>query len=141
VGSVLLELRVAEQRFNTVMEVIRDGLTVIEVAERYGLRRDRTHHRSPLTIETMQGSGLVVSGSPSGPVGSHTDNAARYLLQGDDAMTGRTGDLLLGRDRCPPTPHQHRQGGAPTPRAWPGLDRIRRPSQQLKPAHELANLD
>jgi hypothetical protein len=76
-GSVLLELRVAEQRFNAAMEVIRDGLTVIEVAERYGLRRDRTHHRSPLTIETMQGSGLVVSGSPSGPVGSHTDNAAR----------------------------------------------------------------
>jgi hypothetical protein len=26
------------------------------------LRRDRTHHRSPLTIETLQGSGLVVSG-------------------------------------------------------------------------------
>jgi transposase-like protein len=52
---VLLELRVAEQRFNAVMEVIRDGLTVIEVAERYGLRRDRTRHRSPLTIEDHAG--------------------------------------------------------------------------------------
>jgi hypothetical protein len=31
VGSVLLELRVAEQRFNAVMEVLRDGLTVVEV--------------------------------------------------------------------------------------------------------------
>jgi hypothetical protein len=36
VGSVLLELTVAEQRFNAVMEVLRDGLTVIEVADRYG---------------------------------------------------------------------------------------------------------
>jgi hypothetical protein len=31
---VLLELTVVEQRFNAVMEVIRDGLKVIEVAER-----------------------------------------------------------------------------------------------------------
>jgi hypothetical protein len=51
----------------------------MEVAERSGLRRDRTRHRSPLTIETLQGSGLVVSGSPSGPVGSHTGDAAPYL--------------------------------------------------------------
>jgi hypothetical protein len=29
---VLLELTVAEQRFNVVMEVLRDGLMVIEVA-------------------------------------------------------------------------------------------------------------
>jgi hypothetical protein len=36
VGSVLLELTVAEQRFNAVMEVLRDGLTVVEVADRYG---------------------------------------------------------------------------------------------------------
>jgi hypothetical protein len=36
---VLLELTVAEQRFNAVMEVLRDGLTVIEVAERYGVSR------------------------------------------------------------------------------------------------------
>jgi transposase-like protein len=33
---VLLELTVAEQHFDAVMEVIRDGLKVIEVAERYG---------------------------------------------------------------------------------------------------------
>jgi hypothetical protein len=32
---VLLELTVAEQRFNAFMEVLRDGVTVIEVAERY----------------------------------------------------------------------------------------------------------
>jgi hypothetical protein len=36
VGSVLLELTVAEQRFNAVMEVLRDRLTVIGIAERYG---------------------------------------------------------------------------------------------------------
>jgi transposase InsO family protein len=40
---VLLELTVAEQRFNAVMEVIRDGLTVIEVAERYGVSRQTVH--------------------------------------------------------------------------------------------------
>jgi transposase InsO family protein len=40
---VLLELTVAEQRFNAVMEVIRDGLKVIEVAERYGVSRQTVH--------------------------------------------------------------------------------------------------
>jgi transposase InsO family protein len=34
---------VAEQRFNAVMEVIRDGLTVIEVADRYGVSRQTVH--------------------------------------------------------------------------------------------------
>jgi transposase InsO family protein len=43
VGSVLLELTVAEQRFNAVMEVLRDGLTVIEVADRYGVSRQALH--------------------------------------------------------------------------------------------------
>ena len=36
---MLLELTVAEQRFNAVMEVLRDGLTVIEVAGRYSVSR------------------------------------------------------------------------------------------------------
>jgi len=40
---VLLELTVAEQRFNAVMEVLRDGLTVIEVADRYGVSRQTVH--------------------------------------------------------------------------------------------------
>jgi transposase InsO family protein len=40
---VLLELTVAEQRFNAVMEVLRDGLKVIEVAERYGVSRQTVH--------------------------------------------------------------------------------------------------
>jgi transposase-like protein len=40
---VLLELTLAEQRFSAVMEVIRDGLTVIEVAERYGVSRQAVH--------------------------------------------------------------------------------------------------
>jgi transposase InsO family protein len=43
VGSVLLELTVAEQRFNAVMEVLRDGLTVVEVADRYGVSRQTVH--------------------------------------------------------------------------------------------------
>jgi transposase-like protein len=40
---VLLELTVAEQRFNAVMEILRDGLTVIEVADRYGVSRQAVH--------------------------------------------------------------------------------------------------
>jgi transposase-like protein len=40
---VLLELTVAEQRFSAVMEVLRDGLTVVEVAERYGVSRQAVH--------------------------------------------------------------------------------------------------
>ena len=61
---MLWSAAVTEQRFNAVMEVFRERLTVTEVADRYGLGRDRTRHRSPLTIETLQGSGLVVSGVP-----------------------------------------------------------------------------
>jgi transposase-like protein len=34
---------VAAQRFNAVMEVIRDGLMVIEVADRYGVSRQTVH--------------------------------------------------------------------------------------------------
>ena len=40
---MLLELTVAEQRFNAVMEVLRDGLTVTEVADRYGVSRQTVH--------------------------------------------------------------------------------------------------
>jgi transposase len=40
---VLLELTVAEQRVNAVMEVLRDGLTVTEVADRYGVSRQAVH--------------------------------------------------------------------------------------------------
>ena len=40
---MLLELTVAEQRFTAVMEVLRDGLTVIEVAERYSVSRQTVH--------------------------------------------------------------------------------------------------
>ena len=40
---MLLELTVAEQRFNALMEVLRDGLTVIEVADRYGVSRQAVH--------------------------------------------------------------------------------------------------
>jgi hypothetical protein len=43
VGSVLGELTVVEQRFNAVLEVLRDGLKVVEVAERYGVSRQAVH--------------------------------------------------------------------------------------------------
>jgi hypothetical protein len=40
---VLLELTVAEQRFNAVMEVLRDGLTVIESAQHRWRAVDAPH--------------------------------------------------------------------------------------------------
>jgi transposase InsO family protein len=40
---VLLELSVVEQRYDAVMEVLRDGLTVTEVADRYGVSRQSVH--------------------------------------------------------------------------------------------------
>jgi hypothetical protein len=44
VGSVVLELTVAaEQHFDAVMEVIRDDLKVIELAERYWVSRQTVH--------------------------------------------------------------------------------------------------
>jgi transposase len=40
---VLLELSVVEQRYDAVMEVLRDGLSKTEVAERYGVLRQSVH--------------------------------------------------------------------------------------------------
>jgi transposase InsO family protein len=40
---VLVELSVVEQRYQAVMEVLSDGLTVTDVAERYGVSRQIVH--------------------------------------------------------------------------------------------------
>jgi transposase InsO family protein len=40
---VLLELSVVEQRYDAVMEVLRDGLSKTEVADRYGVSRQSVH--------------------------------------------------------------------------------------------------
>ena len=40
---MLVELSVVEQRYQAVMEVLRDGLKVTEVAERYGVSRQIVH--------------------------------------------------------------------------------------------------
>jgi len=40
---VLLELSVVEQRYEAVMEVLRDGLAITEVALRYGVTRQSVH--------------------------------------------------------------------------------------------------
>ena len=42
-GLVLWELSVVEQRYNAVMEVLRDGQSVVEVANRYGVSRQAVH--------------------------------------------------------------------------------------------------
>jgi transposase len=42
-GIVLVELSVVEQRYAAVLEVIRDGLSVAEVAERHGVSRQSVY--------------------------------------------------------------------------------------------------
>jgi hypothetical protein len=66
---VLLELTVVEQRFNAVMEVLRDGLTVTDVAERYGVSRPRL------------ASCCCLRRPPSAPAGLRSDEAARALTR------------------------------------------------------------
>ena len=51
---MLLELSVVEQRYRAVMEVVADGLTVTEVAERYGVSRQIVHR----WIRRYEDSGL-----------------------------------------------------------------------------------
>jgi hypothetical protein len=60
---VLRELTVAKQRFNAVMEVLRDGLTVVEVADRYGVT---IRPRGPL--EVAAGVAASVGSSGIGPL-------------------------------------------------------------------------
>ena len=40
---VLVELGVVEQRYQAVLEVIRDGAAVTDVARRYGVARQTVH--------------------------------------------------------------------------------------------------
>lgn len=40
---MLVELSVVEQRYAAVLEVVRDGVTVTEVAGRYGVTRQTVH--------------------------------------------------------------------------------------------------
>ena len=70
---MLLELTVAEQRFSAVMEVLRDGLTVVEVAERYGVSRQAVH-------------GWL----------------RRYASGGLDALADRSHRPAVARTRCQP---------------------------------------
>jgi DNA invertase Pin-like site-specific DNA recombinase len=43
VGIVLVEVSVVEQRYDAVKEVLAEGLSVSEVARRYGVARQTVH--------------------------------------------------------------------------------------------------
>ena len=60
---MLLELTVVEQRYNAVMEVLRDGGMVVEVAERYGVSRQAVHR----WLRRYQQGGLDALGRPLPP--------------------------------------------------------------------------
>ena len=125
---MLLELTVAEQRFNAVMEVIRDGLTVIEVAERYGVTArpstagcaatagglnalaDRSHR--PLSLppsDAGRGRGPLWSCAASIPAGGRVGWPTCWSAAG--SIRRRAGRRLPGpgpawayRDRAPAPP-------------------------------------
>jgi hypothetical protein len=61
VGIVLVEVSVLEQRYDAVKEVLADGLSVTEVAERYGVARQTCTGGSPGTAREGWGR------SPTGP--------------------------------------------------------------------------
>ena len=54
VGPVLVELSVVEQRYQAVLDVVRDGMTVTEVAGRLGVSRQSVHR----WIARYRGGGL-----------------------------------------------------------------------------------
>jgi hypothetical protein len=54
VGSVLLKLTGVEQRFNAVVKLRRNGLTVTEVTERYGVSRQAVHGGLPGPAEAWR---------------------------------------------------------------------------------------
>jgi hypothetical protein len=104
---MLLELTVAEQRFNAVMEVLRDGLTVVEVADRYGVSRQAVH-------------GWL----------------RRYRTGGLDALADRSIGPAAARTRCRPRSRPacaSYTGAIPTgvsaawPTSWSGSASIQRP--------------
>ena len=57
---MLWERSVVEQRYDAVMEVIRDGLPVTVVAERYGVARQSVH----AWLRRYQDAGLEGPGRP-----------------------------------------------------------------------------
>jgi transposase len=50
---MLRELRKVEQRYDAVLAVIRDGMRVIEVAEKFGVHRDTVHTWRPTSRPTV----------------------------------------------------------------------------------------
>ena len=105
---MLLELTVAEQRFNAVMEVLRDGLTVIEVAERYGVSRQAVHswlrrYRTGGLEALALGWNVPPYGSPPGAYGQVP--AGHHLPE--NRQNGQSGlPVGNGADPAGPTKRQ-----------------------------------
>ena len=70
-GRVLWEYRVVEQRYDAVMEVVRDGRTVTEVAERWGVSRQSLYawmdRYAAGGLEGWPTARIVLAAAPSGP--------------------------------------------------------------------------
>jgi transposase-like protein len=72
---VLQELSVVEQRYDAVMEVLRDGLSVSEVARRYGVSRQSLH----AWVRRYEADGLKgLSDRSTGPGAALTRSRRRW---------------------------------------------------------------
>ena len=48
---MLVELSVVEQRYQAVLAVIRDGVSIVQVARRSGVSRQAVHARTSLAVD------------------------------------------------------------------------------------------
>jgi transposase-like protein len=62
---MLVELRLVEQRYQAVLEVINDGASVTDVARRYGVARQTVHQSA---AEVLARRASRVGGSSLAPV-------------------------------------------------------------------------
>jgi hypothetical protein len=73
---VLGEYRVVEQRYDAVMEVLRDGQTVTEVAERWGSGLELTVGSSVIVSRRRAGRSATLGAIPGDDPGHPADAPA-----------------------------------------------------------------
>ena len=69
---MLVELSVVEQRYAAVLEVVRDGLSVAEVAERYAVSRQTIYS----WVRRYEAGGLAAK--TTGSRGRHSEPTTEY---------------------------------------------------------------
>jgi transposase-like protein len=103
VASMLVELGVLEQRYQAVLEVLNEGLPIVEVAARFGVTRQSVHRW--LKRYAAQGlAGLVDASNGAGFVSASDGARDRGADRGDASRASGSSPKRRG-DR-PPRPRQ-----------------------------------